>query len=31
MAGLLHGMDESVRISSVELTLKAYYNLVKQF
>jgi acetylornithine deacetylase/succinyl-diaminopimelate desuccinylase-like protein len=28
---LQHGTDERVRISSVELTLKAYYNLVKQF
>jgi acetylornithine deacetylase/succinyl-diaminopimelate desuccinylase-like protein len=31
MAGLPHGTDERVRISSVELTLKAYYHLAKLF
>ena len=31
MAGLPHGVDERIRIRTVELTLKVYYNLVQKF
>ncbi|MHA1855107.1 MAG: M20/M25/M40 family metallo-hydrolase, partial [Promethearchaeota archaeon] len=29
MSGLPHGIDERIRIKTIELTLKAYYNVVK--
>ena len=31
MAGLPHGVDERIRIRTVELTLKVYYNLARKF
>ena len=29
MVSLMHGIDERIRLNSVELTLKVYYNTVK--